>query len=163
MWSYKILKFKGHHLVVIGQNSEQSLRGSWGSSNLSCHCHLKLSFKNLIIIRNIIIVLITICLQFVYYKCCVQRFMQIGEIAWEEFKKVGLWHFGNLQKKMLAYIMRSSTIQGTSSYKVFVCATKNMRVKRQNALSFIIAPPSGGNSQWQKSQKNFAKPNVFGK
>ena len=30
---------------------------------------------------------------------CVQSFMQIGEIAWEEFEKVGLWHFTNLEEK----------------------------------------------------------------
>ena len=40
------------------------------------------------------------------HRCCVQSFMQIGEIAWEEFEKVGLQHFTNLQKKMEAKMGR---------------------------------------------------------
>ena len=28
-----------------------------------------------------------------------QSFLQIGEMTWEEFKKVGLQHFASLQKK----------------------------------------------------------------
>ena len=34
-------------------------------------------------------------------------------------------------------------IQCTCGYKVFECATKYMGVMSQNALSLIIAPPSG--------------------
>ena len=45
-----------------------------------------------------------------------QSLVEIGEMAWEEFERVGLRHFENLRKKQLvemgvAYIKRFSTIQ----------------------------------------------------
>ena len=33
------------------------------------------------------------------HRCCFQSLMQIGQIIWEDFEKVGLQHFVNLQKK----------------------------------------------------------------
>ena len=45
-----------------------------------------------------------------------QSFVEIGEIAWEQFEKVGLQHLANLRKKRLAemgvaYITSFSRIQ----------------------------------------------------
>ena len=63
MLRFKILQFKERHLA-IGQHFTQSLRGSWGSSNLS---FMSLGHTN-----------VEIC--------------NMGEIAWEELKKLGLQH-----------------------------------------------------------------------
>ena len=80
-----------------------------------------------------------------------QSLVQMGENAWEEIEKAGLRNFANLRKKCLAeisaYITRFNTIQGTHGYKVFECAIKYMSAISQNALSSIIVPPSGQNSQ----------------
>ena len=46
----------------------------------------------------------------------------------------------------VAFITRFNTIQGTRGHKVFECAIKYMGIMRQNALSSIIVPLSGGNS-----------------
>ena len=97
----------------------------------------KLLFNNLSIVWNIKILLV-----------------QISEIAWEEFEKVGFATFREFAKKRktemgVAYITRFKIIHQTRGYKVFECAIKYMGALRQNALSLIIAPPSGGISQWQ--------------
>ena len=50
---------------------------------------MKLLFNNLSIVWNIKILLRTFFVRRVQ-RCCVQSLVQIGEIAWEEFEKVGL-------------------------------------------------------------------------
>ena len=55
-----------------------------------------------------------------------QSLVEVGDIAWEEFEKVSLQHFTNLQEKKkkkgmemdVAYITRFSTIQWTRGCKV---------------------------------------------
>ena len=75
-----------------------------------------------------------------------QSLVQIGEIAWEELKKVGLRHLANLQEKngrwKWAWPIPRDSAQFT---EYFECATKYMEVMSKNALSLIVAPPSGGN------------------
>ena len=53
---------------------------------------------NLSLVWNIKNLLITFGRR--VHRCCVQSLVQIGEIAWEEFEKVGLQHLANLRKKM---------------------------------------------------------------
>ena len=166
MWRYKILQFKLCHLVVIWQNFAQSLRGSLGSSHLSfiqvietdpcgdmqhfvfwakctgsCFTWVLFGISKLfqqLFVRRV-------------HRCCVQSLVQMGEIAWEEFEKVGLRYFRNLRKKKRlaemgrAHMTRFSAFQWTRGYKVFECVTKYMWVISQKALSLIIAPPSGEN------------------
>ena len=80
-------------------------------------------------------------------------FVQIGEIVWEEFEKVGFFNIMRCSEKKkrlpemgVASTTRFSTIHWMHGYKVFECATKCMGVISQNALSLITVPPSGGNS-----------------
>ena len=68
--------------------------------------------------------------------------MQIGEITWEEFEKVGLRKKTKKKQKKktgveIAYIMRFSTIHQTRGYMVFECATKYMGATSQDALSLV--------------------------
>ena len=85
--------------MVICQHFAESLRGSWRSSNLSYmsfgHPNVetlpvynemcrKLLFNKLSIVCNIKILLMTFCQE--GPQMCVQSFMRIGEIAWEEDK-----------------------------------------------------------------------------
>ena len=56
----------------------------------------KLLFNNLSIVWNITIHLITFRRL---HSCCVQSFVEMSEIAWDEFEKVCLRHFANLREK----------------------------------------------------------------
>lgn len=73
------------------------------------------------------------------------KFVQIGEIAWEQHEKSRFSPFCALAKKKteaemsVAYIMRFSTIQGRHGYKVFECATKYVRL----GATFFVPPPTG--------------------
>ena len=58
----------------------------------------KLLFDNLSIVWNIKIILIFFFVRRIH-RCCVQSLVQIGEMAWEVFEKVGLRHFADLQKR----------------------------------------------------------------
>ena len=77
-----------------------------------------------------------------------QCFVKIGEIALEEFEKVGLRHFANVHKKTeggnWAY-MRDSAQFNERVDIIFECATVYVSYKPKNGLSLIIAPPSGRN------------------
>ena len=104
------------------------------------------------------------------HRCCVQNFVQISHMSWEEFKKAGLQHFTNLRKKKNGRqewawpIWRDfCKIQGTHGYKVVECAIKYIGVISQNALSKIIAPPNGWNSRRQWIIKFFARCDLYSK
>ena len=101
-WRHKILQFKERHLVVMGQNVVQSLRGSWGSRTLSLmsleHTYVeicntscfqkngrKLLFNNLSILWKGQNSFDSFFVRRVH-RYCVQSFMEIGEVAWEERK-----------------------------------------------------------------------------
>ena len=104
-------------------------------NNLSIDWSIKILLKNFV--RTV-------------HRCSVPSFVQIGQISWEEFEKVGLRLFSNLWKKTLAemgvaYTTRFSTNHLIRGSKVFKCATQYMGIMSQNALSLIIAPSSGGN------------------
>ena len=163
MWRYKILQFKERHLVVICQTFAQSLRGSRGSSDLSFmsfgrslrryaafpvwkksagSCYLITwvkfgisKFFYQLFVRRV-------------HRWCVQSLVPICETAWEEFEKVGLWQFANLQNKTEGRGLYDE-IEHNSVNRwicVFECAIKYMGVMRQKVLDLIIAPPSGENS-----------------
>ena len=70
------------------------------------------------------------------------KFMQIGEIAWEELEKVGLQHFENCREKTewpWPIPRNSAPFTERMDIRFFECVTKYMGVTSQNALSLIIS------------------------
>ena len=136
MWRYKIIQFKERHLVVICQTFAQSLRGSRGSSDLSFMSFgrslrryaafpvWKKSAGSCYLITWVKFGISKFFYQLSVrrvHRWCVQSLVPICETAWEEFEKVGLWQFANIQNKTEAemdgaYMTRLSTIQWTGGY-----------------------------------------------
>ena len=77
--------------------------------------------------------------------------------------KKGVRHFANLPGKKMGVEMGVAYITRTYGYKFFECATKYMWVISQNALSLIIATPSGGNWGRQYILKFFGRCDVSSK
>ena len=165
MWRYKLPQFKECHLVVIALNFAQSLGaygklGTWVIRPHKCGdmqhflFWIKTAGSCYLISRELFG--LSKCFWWLFvrrvHRCCVTCFVQIGEITWEEFEKVGFWYFANLRKiknrrRKWAW-PRLSTIHWMCGCKVFEYETKYMGIMSQN-LTLITVSPSGGNSEQQ--------------